>query len=469
MPTSTPIIPETITVHLGAPDSNAANVTLPFADYIKNVASSEIFPTWPDAALRANIYAQISYTLNRIYTEYYPSRGYAFDITNDISRDQSFVYERDIFENISQIVDEIFNSYVRRVGSVEPLFTAYCDGAEVTCDGLSQWGTVPLAEAGLTPFEILQRFYGEDIEIVSNAPVGTASASPPASPLSLGVSGNEVLLLQRRLNRISTNYPAIPKIYPINGFFARTTEDAVRSFQEIFDLTADGIVGTATWYKIQRIYNSVKRLSDLNSEGLTFGEISLEFPETLRAGSTGIGVRTVQYLLRYIAGFVGTVESVAMDGDYGAETEAAVRSFQRTYGLREDGIVGITTYNTMYNVYLGLVGSLDLTYREGVIVPFPGVPLQEGSEGDDVRLLQNYLNYVARFYPTIPTIPVTGYFGPQTAAAISAFRETFSLPDDSDIVSAVTWNYLTGVYEDLYSGNSAREGQYPGRDIGGGA
>lgn len=467
MPTLTPVIPQNITVHLGAPGSNAPNVTVPFADYIKNVASSEIYPTWPEAAIRANIYAQISYALNRIYTQYYRSRGYDFDITNDISRDQSFVYERDIFENISQIVDEIFNSYVRRVGTVEPLFTAYCDGDEVTCSGLSQWGTVTLANQGLTPFEILQNYYGQDIEIVSGVEVAGSVAAPPPVPLTLGTSGNEVLLLQRRLNRIATNYPAIPKIYPIDGFFGRSTEAAVREFQRVFNLTDDGIVGNATWYKVQQIYNNVKRLSDLNSEGLTFGEISLEFPETLQRGSTGVGVQTVQYLLRYIAGFVGTVQSVAVDGDFGASTEAAVRSFQRTYGLPEDGIVGLVTYNTMYNVYLGLVNSLDLTYREGVVVPFPGVTLREGSEGDDVRLLQNYLNYVARTYTSIPTVPPTGYFGPQTTAAVRAFKETFSLPGDPDIVSAVTWNYLTMVYEDLYSGHTATEGQYPGRDIGG--
>lgn len=467
MPTLTPVIPQNITVHLGAPGSNAPNVTVPFADYIKNVASSEIYPTWPEAAIRANIYAQISYALNRIYTQYYRSRGYDFDITNDISRDQSFVYERDIFENISQIVDEIFNSYVRRVGTVEPLFTAYCDGDEVTCSGLSQWGTVALANQGLTPFEILQNYYGQDIEIVSGVEVAGSVAAPPAVPLTLGTSGNEVLLLQRRLNRIATNYPAIPKIYPIDGFFGRSTEAAVREFQRVFNLTDDGIVGNATWYKVQQIYNNVKRLSDLNSEGLAFSEISLEFPETLQRGSTGVGVQTVQYLLRYIAGFVGTVQSVAVDGDFGASTEAAVRSFQRTYGLPEDGIVGLVTYNTMYNVYLGLVNSLDLTYREGVVVPFPGVTLREGSEGDDVRLLQNYLNYVARTYTSIPTVPPTGYFGPQTTAAVRAFKETFSLPGDPDIVSAVTWNYLTMVYEDLYSGHTATEGQYPGRDIGG--
>ena len=151
-----PVIPENITVHLGRPTESARNVTVPFADYIKNVASSEIYPTWPENALRANILAQISFTLNRIYTEYYRSRGYDFDITNSTAFDQSFVYGRDIFENISQIVDEIFNEYIRRSGSVEPLFAVYCDGINVQCNGVSQWGSVELANQGLTPYEILQ-------------------------------------------------------------------------------------------------------------------------------------------------------------------------------------------------------------------------------------------------------------------------------------------------------------------------
>ena len=153
-----PFIPKTVTVHLGTPDSNAENVTLPFIDYITNVASSEIYPTWPENAIRANIYAQISFTLNRIYTEYYRSRGYDFDITNSTAFDQSFIKGRDYFENISQIVGELFNSYVVRQGSVEPLFTSYCDGEKVVCDGLSQWGSVELANQGLSPFAILQRY-----------------------------------------------------------------------------------------------------------------------------------------------------------------------------------------------------------------------------------------------------------------------------------------------------------------------
>ena len=158
-----PVIPETITVHLGAPDQAAENVTIPFAEYIKNVASSEIYPTWPEAAIRANILAQISFALNRIYTEHYPSQGYDFDITNNTQYDQNFVRNRDIFENISQIVDDIFNDYVVRQGSIEPLFTQYCNGTTSTCDGLSQWGTVDLADQGLIPYEILQYYFGDDI------------------------------------------------------------------------------------------------------------------------------------------------------------------------------------------------------------------------------------------------------------------------------------------------------------------
>lgn len=466
--TTTPVIPETITVHLGAPDSDAQNITIPFADYIKNVASSEIYPTWPEAAIRANIYAQISFALNRIYTEYYRSRGYPFDITNDISRDQSFVYGRDIFENISEIVDDIFNSYIRRTGSVEPLFAAYCDGEEVQCEGLSQWGSVPLAEQGYTSLEILRFFYGDNIELVQNAPVAGVTESAPVVPLRRGSAGPLVVLLQRRLNRISTNYPAIPKIASANGSFGADTEEAVKAFQQIFNLTPDGIVGNGTWYSILRIYNSVKKLSELNSEGLTYSEISQKYPNRLEEGDRGIGVQVVQYMLSYVANFIGTVESVSVDGDFGPATTAAIRSFQSTYGLPATGVVDEITYDTLYNVYRGLVESLDLTYREGVVVPFPGTLLQQGSEGEDVALLQNYLNYIARTYPAIPTLPVTGFFGPQTEEAVRAFLNYFGLPGNPEVVNAAIWNSITNIYSDLYEGNIASAGQYPGYAVGGG-
>ena len=219
MPLGAPVIPETITVHLGLPNEAAENVTVPFADYIKNVASSEIYPTWPEAAIRANIYAQISYALNRIYTEYYRSRGYDFDITSRTQNDQSYVYGRDIFENISQIVDEIFDSYVSREGSVEPLFTQYCDGVQTTCSGLSQWGTVPLAEAGQTPLQILQNYYGNNVEIVTDVPIASPGETAPNIALRPGTGNDAVRQVQIRLNRIGMNYPAIPKIAPVDGYF----------------------------------------------------------------------------------------------------------------------------------------------------------------------------------------------------------------------------------------------------------
>ena len=182
MPT-TPYIPEFITVHLGPPDREAPNVTVPFVDYIANVASSEIYPTWPENAIRANMYAQISFALNRIYTEYYRNRGYDFDITNSIAIDQSFVNGRDVFENIERIARELFTSYIRRRGFVEPLYAQYCDGIELQCDGLSQWGSVDLAERGYSPYEILTYYYGNNIDIVNNAPVMGVTASVPAYPL----------------------------------------------------------------------------------------------------------------------------------------------------------------------------------------------------------------------------------------------------------------------------------------------
>ena len=269
-----PTIPELITVHLGPPDSDARNVTLPFLDYVANVASSEIYPTWPENAIRANLYAQISFALNRVYTEYYRTRGYDFDITNSTATDQFFVEGRDVFENIRELASELFDSYIRRQGSVEPLFARYCNGTTSTCDGLSQWGSVELANQGMTPYEILTYYYGNDIDLVQDAPLGGNQQSAPAVPLRLGAANDDVRVAQIRLNRISTNYPSIPKIVRTDGIFGDDTEAAVRRFQEIFNLTPDGVIGRATWYRIQNVYIGVKRLNDLYSEGIRLDEVT---------------------------------------------------------------------------------------------------------------------------------------------------------------------------------------------------
>ncbi|MBQ2773544.1 MAG: peptidoglycan-binding protein, partial [Clostridia bacterium] len=356
MPT-TPFIPETITVHLGRPEQNARNVTLPFLDYVANVASSEIYPTWPENAIRANMYAQISFVLNRIYTEYYRSRGYDFDITNSTSIDQSFVEGRDIFENIKELAGQLFNDYIVRQGNVEPLLAAYCDGREVTCEGLSQWGSVELAEQGLTPYEILTYYYGDDIDLVQNAPTAGTTESAPVVPLRLGSVNDDVRVIQLRLNRISANYPSIPKILLVDGIFGTDTEAAVRRFQEIFGLAADGVVGKSTWYYIRRIYNAVKRLNELDSEGVTIEEITQQYPGVLREGDASLGVANLQYYLNYLSGFYNTVPPVAIDGVFGATTRAAVIDAQNTFGLVADGIVGEQTWDAIYDAYLGIVST----------------------------------------------------------------------------------------------------------------
>lgn len=442
----TPIIPEYITVHLGAPGTNAQNVTVPFIDYVKNVASSEIYPTWPENALRANIYAIISYALNRVYTEYYRSRGYDFDITNSTQFDQAFVQGREIFENISYIVDDIFNDYVVRQGSIQPLFTAFCNGTTSTCAGLSQWGTVSLAESGLTPFSILQNYYGNDIGIVENAPVGFTTESYPGAPLRLGDAGNNVRILQVQLNRIARNYPAIPKIENENGILGVDTENAVRKFQEIFNLNQTGEVDKSTWYRIKQYYNGVKSLADLVSEGITVAEATVPFANEVSQGMSGIPVTTVQYYLSIIAYFNNTLEPVPRSGTFGPETVEAVERFQRFYGLPVTGIVDTATWNTISRIYTDTVASLPEGYQGNNAKLYPGFFLSEGMRNQSVTDLQTYLSLISQNIPEIPSVSVTGYFGAQTEEAVSAFQRLYGLTE-SGAVGPVTWATIANQYD----------------------
>ncbi len=441
-----PVIPETITVHLGAPNSNAENVTVPFIDYIKNVASSEIYPTWPENALRANIYAIISFALNRVYTEYYRSRGYDFDITNTTQFDQSFVRDREIFENIGYIVDEIFNDYIVRQGNVEPLFATFCNGTTSTCAGLSQWGTVQLANDGLTPFSILQNYYGNDIGLVNDAPVGFTDESYPGVPLRVGDSGNNVQIIQNELNRIAQNYPAIPKIAQVNGIFGIDTEEAVRKFQEIFNLTINGQVDKATWYKIKQYYNGVKGLSDLVSEGISVAEATVPFDTQVSLGMSGIPVTTVQYYLSIIAYFNGALEPIPRSGYFGPETVAAVERFQEFYGLPVTGIVDTDTWNTISRIYTETVASLPEGYQGTNAKLYPGFFLTEGMRNDNVSDLQNYLSVVSQNIPEIPVVSVTGFYGEQTTNAVRRFQEFFGIPV-SGAVGPVTWATIANQYD----------------------
>ncbi|MBO5321372.1 MAG: peptidoglycan-binding protein [Clostridia bacterium] len=446
-----PVIPENITVHLGAPGSDAQNVTVNFIDYIKNVASSEIYPTWPENALRANIYAIISFALNRIYTEWYPARGYNFDITNSTQFDQAFVPNREIYDNISAIVDQIFNDYVVRQGTIQPLFTAFCNGTTSQCAGLSQWGTVSLAEQGFTPYRILQNYYGNDINIVENAPVGDSGESYPGVPLETGDRGNNVQILQIQLNRIRQNYPAIPEITNPNGTFGIETENAVRKFQEIFSLPQTGIVDKSTWYRIKQYYNGVKSLAELASEGITLEEATVPFSTQLAQGNSGIDVRTLQYYLSIIAYFNSDLQPVPLDGIYDAATVDAVERFQEFYGLPVTGIVDNDTWNVIDRIYTETVAALPEGYQGNNAKLYPGYFLTKGMRGENITDLQTYLNLIGRNIPEVPEVPVTGYFGDQTENAVRVFQRLFGIPVSGD-VGPVTWYQIALQYDFLNRG-----------------
>ena len=353
MPTVIPYIPQYITVHLGSPSSNASNVTVSFADYVKNVASSEIYPTWDESALRANILAIVSFALNRVYTEFYRSRGYDFEITNSTAFDQAFVNGRSYFDSISRLVDELFNDYLRRPGFVEPLAAKFCNGTTVTCEGLSQWGSQNLAQQGLNSDQILRSYYG-DVERVNNAPIRGITSSYPGTPLRQGSTGPNVVVLQVALNRISQNYPAIPKIPAVDGVFGSRTAATVRVFQKIFGLTADGIVGPATWYEVVRLYTAVTSLSELRSEGQQFYAINWTAPNALQVGDSGEKVRQLQYMLSVLSSYIPEVPPVAVDGIFGSQTRAAVLAAQRRFNLPETGNVDPLTWDEIYDQFSGI-------------------------------------------------------------------------------------------------------------------
>ena len=256
------VIPEYVIVHDGVPqDNSVANYWVRYKDYIKNVASCEIYSTWPQNALYANILVIMSFTLNRVYTEWYRGQGYDFTITSSTAYDQKWVYGRNIYENIDYLVDTIFANYLSRPGVRQPIFTSYCDGNRVTCDGLSQWGSKYLADEGYTPIEIIHYYYGSDMYINTAEVISGVPSSWPGYDLTIGASGEKVRQLQNQLNRIARNYPAIPLVMP-DGIYGPATAEAVRVFQGIFDLPQTGITDYATWFEVSDIYVGVTRIAE---------------------------------------------------------------------------------------------------------------------------------------------------------------------------------------------------------------
>ena len=454
------IIPKNITVHLGKPAASARNVTVSFRDYIANVASSEVYPTWPEQALRANIHCQISLALNRIYTEWYPSKGYTFNITNSTSYDQYYVHGRTVFDVMVRITNDIFNTYLRKTGTVNPYYSEYCDGKSVTCPGLKQWGTVTLANQGRNALQILKYYYGNDIEIIRTSNIQSIPQSYPGSPIRQGDSGTAVFTLQRQLNRITKDYPFLG-LLTVDGVFGAKMAATVRAFQKQFNLTADGVVGRQTWYKISYIYVSVKDLAELTSEGeVSSGTLSdgTWGGTVLRIGSTGSAVEQLQFWLNTLAQYTSSIPSVTVDGVFGSGTAAAVRAFQRKYGLTVDGVVGRDTWTELYDQFRSIQSD------NGTPNAYPGTALREGASGQNVRLVQFWLKIARTVYSNLNNITVDGKFGSATTAAVKRFQTYFGLTSDG-VVGRTTWNKLYEVYNDIANkllSSSLRPGEYPG-------
>ena len=417
---------------------------------------------WPEQALRANIHCQISLALNRIYTEWYPSKGYSFNITNSTSYDQYYVHGRTVFDVMVRLTDDIFNTYIRKTGTVNPYYAEYCDGKSVTCPGLKQWGTVTLANQGRSALSILKYYYGSNIEIIRTNNIQSIPQSYPGSPLRQGSTGAAVFTLQRQLNRITKDYPFLG-LLTVDGIFGRKMTETVKKFQKQFNLTADGVVGRSTWYKISYIYVSVKDLAELTSEGETFSGTLPDGPwnfgsSVLKQGSTGSEVEQVQFWLSTLAQYESSIPSVTVDGVYGSGTAAAVRAFQRRYGLTVDGIVGLTTWTELYDQFRSIQSD------NGTPNAYPGTALREGSSGQNVRLVQFWLKIARTVYPSLSNVTVDGRFGSATAAAVRRFQTYFGLTSDG-VVGRTTWNKLYEVYNDIANkllSSSLRPGEYPG-------
>lgn len=447
------VIPETITVHLGAPDQPAENVTVSFIDYIKNVASSEIYPTWPEAALRANIYAIISTALNRVFTEWYRAQGYNFDITSDTGFDQAYVHNRGIFDSISVLVDELFDSYIVRQGQLEPLYAQFCDGRITWCPGLLQWGSVELANQGFTLYEILQYYYGDDINIQTNTPVAEPFETYPGIPLQLGDNNPYVLLIQISLNTISANYPAIPRIPNPTGTFNEATEEAVSVFQSIFNLPVTGIVDKSTWYRIRRIYTAVTSLAELTSQGIILSEIP-DFTPTPGPDDVLPRVQAVQYFLNVLSAYYSGIPSVDINGVLDSNTRASIMEFQKIFNLPITGIVDEQTWNTMYGAVQGILNALPPSAIALPTFLWPGVTYQIGSEGPGVYIIQQYLSYIASVLVGIDPTDPDGIYGPITEQAVMTFQDYFGI-DVTGIVDQYTWDRIALIYRNLRFGNTS--------------
>ncbi len=460
MSNSTVQIPELITVHLGEYDDSSKDVTIPFPDYIMNVASSSLNPNWPESLLTANIYQIISDTLSRIGEGRYREMGHDFDITENEFPPYRYVDGHVIYNNIRTLAGDLYNNYLIRGDSREPL------SEEGMGEKINSPESFALAEEDKNHLDILRAVYDDDtIDIVHNAPAEKENQNPPVFPIAFDDSGNNVRNIQIQLNRVSTHYPTIPKIILSDGIFSYDTQAAVEEFQRIFGLEVTGIVDQATWYTLLRVYSAINKLNTLYSEGIMHDMNTRQFPGVLSPGDSGDSIHVLQHFINYLSQYYRTIPPVESNGIFDALTLAAVVDMQRTLGLSPTGFVDAETWDIMFDAYLGITQMIPPKYTDGSSLPFDGTDLRLGSEGERVRLLQEYLSYISSIYPEIPGVQITGYFGIRLQEAVVSVQRLLGIPY-TGVVDERTWNAIASLYTDLYMGAQLQEGQYPGFDIG---
>ena len=442
-------IPNFIRVHLGREENTAApTVSVPYLTYIKNVASHEIFDEWPEQAIIANVYCIVSFTLNRVYTEFYRKRGKNYHLTSETFMDQKYVHNGIIGARISAVVDRIYNYYLAIIGHKEPFLSLYNDGIRVNIPGrLSQWGSFYDArDRGMVAWQIVTKYFSQNLELRICDNFGGVLESYPGYTLTQGSRGDAVRTMQLYLNRILGRYTNII-INPVDGVFGPQTTNSVRIFQQLYNIPQTGNIDRRTWYEISRIYAIERALWEMYSEGQRIGIGRVPPTRVTRLGDQGALVVELQFLLDFIAMYHNEIPFVAQTSRFDQLTDEGVRAFQRLFNITVDGVVGATTWRKLYDVYWGIIENTIPPqppinpYPPEDIPPFPGVSMRVGSTGAGVRMVQEAINKLAPTVPGMWQITVDGIFGNNTRDAVMAFQRIFGLVVDG-IVGPITWNRL---------------------------
>ena len=414
-----------------------------------------VCPTWPEQALRANILAQISLALNRIWTEWYPSRGYSFNITGSPGVDQAYVSGRTVFAVMEKLTAELFNTYVRRSGDREPYYTEYCDGKTVTCPGMKQWGTVDRAKEGKNALQILRYYYGSRVELVTTNNIASIPSSYPGSPLRRGSTGMEVRLVQFWLRLAADNYSGLSHV-TVDGSYGPATVRAVTAFQNRFSLAADGVTGRSTWNKLKEVALAVA------NKIVDYGVAPGQFTATVRQGSSGTAVRAVQFYLRRLTAYYSDVPTVTVDGTFGAATTRAVRAWQERAGLTVDGTVGRLTWQSIYDAVQALETSGPVVRVVGLTSPTG--TLRPGDSGPKVLQLNRLLLFLNQWIPEINFLAGTepsGTFDPELEIAVRSAQRYFGLAETGEVTPA-TWTIFRDAALTLLAVTPAAAGPEPG-------